>query len=87
MLTINSDHMHPHVSQQYRPTFSGPITAPFAVVAYNSSMHGDAARLGVFLRRGRMLEDTFDAMAAVPVKDWSRSLMVNFEGEIGLDYG
>ena len=44
-------------------------------------------RLGIFLRRSRLLEDSFDAMAAVPVVDWARGVVVHFAGENGMDYG
>eukprot|EP00729_Bicosta_minor_P015288 gene15288-16536_t len=44
-------------------------------------------RLGIFLRRSRLLEDSFDAMAAVPVVDWARGVVVHFAGENAMDYG
>jgi hypothetical protein len=42
---------------------------------------GDDRRLGIFIRRHRILEDSFDALATLPVADWARDTMVHFENE------
>ncbi|KAJ7134677.1 hypothetical protein C8R44DRAFT_663336 [Mycena epipterygia] len=39
------------------------------------------------LRRTRVLEDSYGAVMALTAEDLKRRLMVNFEGEDGLDYG
>jgi E3 ubiquitin-protein ligase NEDD4 len=41
----------------------------------------------VKVRRTRVLEDSYGAVMALTGEDLKRRLMVNFEGEDGLDYG
>lgn len=41
----------------------------------------------VKVRRNRVLEDSYGAVMASTGEDLKRRLMVNFEGEDGLDYG
>ena len=45
------------------------------------------SRLAVFVRRSHVLQDTFDALAPLPLRDWARGTMVHFVGEEGVDYG
>lgn len=52
-----------------------------------SPVSDPSSRLGLFLRRGSVLQDTFDALAERPPRDLVRGTLVHFEGEPGLDYG
>ncbi|KAF9468470.1 hypothetical protein BDZ94DRAFT_1153978 [Collybia nuda] len=46
-----------------------------------------AGKCEVKVRRTRVLEDSYSAVMALTGEDLKRRLMVNFEGEDGLDYG
>ncbi|KAJ6559140.1 hypothetical protein DFH09DRAFT_1364911 [Mycena vulgaris] len=46
-----------------------------------------AGKCEIKLRRTRVLEDSYGAVMALTAEDLKRRLMVNFEGEDGLDYG
>ncbi|KAJ7107269.1 hypothetical protein C8R43DRAFT_1044956 [Mycena crocata] len=46
-----------------------------------------AGKCEIKIRRTRVLEDSYGAVMALTAEDLKRRLMVNFEGEDGLDYG
>jgi E3 ubiquitin-protein ligase NEDD4 len=46
-----------------------------------------AGKCEIKIRRTRVLEDSYGAVMALSAEDLKRRLMVNFEGEDGLDYG
>ncbi|KAJ7366908.1 hypothetical protein DFH08DRAFT_1072314 [Mycena albidolilacea] len=46
-----------------------------------------AGKCEIKIRRTRVLEDSYGAVMALNAEDLKRRLMVNFEGEDGLDYG
>jgi len=47
-------------------------------------LHG---KCEIKVRRTKMLEDSYGAVMAQTGEDLKKRLMVNFEGEDGLDYG
>jgi chitodextrinase len=68
------------------PRFAASSTRPgTAVVA--SPITDPASRLGIFVRRRYILQDTFDALVDRSPRDWARGTLVHFVGEPGLDYG
>lgn len=50
-------------------------------------MRVTAGKCEMKIRRTRVLEDSFGAVMALTGEDLKRRLMINFEGEDGLDYG
>ncbi|KAJ7784506.1 hypothetical protein B0H16DRAFT_1356572 [Mycena metata] len=46
-----------------------------------------AGKCEIKIRRTRVLEDSYGAVMALTAEDLKRRLMINFEGEDGLDYG
>ncbi|KAF4617712.1 hypothetical protein D9613_006103 [Agrocybe pediades] len=50
-------------------------------------MRGLPGKCEIKVRRTRVLEDSYGAVMALTGEDLKRRLMVNFEGEDGLDYG
>ena len=47
----------------------------------------DSRRVGLRLRRARLVEDSFEALANADASVWARDFYVMWHGEQGMDYG